>query len=153
MILCKTKIKFALHHAFNNSRINPSREFFDIDESQAIVILKLITTEDVTPVVAVELDKVDMISRKAGDSYSKSRRPQQNFIEMGIPIGGVLTSADGEFQCTVAPALRLQFEWQSLLKRQSQRRRFSKGGPQEPRLKFPKTSAAVPRLKIKRRLP
>jgi len=104
------KTEAALHHAFTNSRINPSREFFDIDESQAIVILKLITTEDVTPVISNELDKVDSISKKAGDNYSKSRRPPQNFVEMGIPIGDTLTSADGEFKCTVVEEKKVEYQ-------------------------------------------
>ena len=43
------KVEGALHHAFLNSRVNPSREFFDIDESQAIAVLKLISNEEVTP--------------------------------------------------------------------------------------------------------
>ncbi len=104
------KTEAALHHAFTNSRINPSREFFDIDESQAIVILKLITTEDVTPVVAGELDKVDTISKKASVNYSRSKRPPQNFVEMGIPIGDILTSADGEFQCTVVEEKKVEYQ-------------------------------------------
>ena len=71
------KVEGALHHAFSNTRVNPSREFFDIDESQAIAVLKLIANEDVTPIISKELDKVDEVSKKAGKTYSRSkRRPQ-----------------------------------------------------------------------------
>ena len=78
-------VEAALHHAFLNSRINASREFFEIEDSQAIAVLKLLVTEEVTPDVSRELDKVDVISKEASRKYSK-RRPNQNFVEMGIPI-------------------------------------------------------------------
>jgi hypothetical protein len=103
------KVEAALHHAFSNTRVNPSREFFDIDESQAIAILKLITIEDVTPVVSNELEKVDEVSKKAGKKYAKSRRPQQNFIEMGIEIGETLTTVDGEHSCTIAEEKKVNY--------------------------------------------
>ena len=83
-------VEAASHHAFLNPRVNPLREFFDIDESQAIAILKLLTNEDVTPVISNELEKVDEVSKKASKKYSKSKRPPQNFIEMGIEIGETL---------------------------------------------------------------
>ena len=103
------KVEAALHHAFSNTRVNPSREFFDIDESQAIAILKLITIEDVTPVVSNELEKVEEVSKKAGKKYAKSRRPQQNFIEMGIEIGETLTTVDGEHSCTIAEEKKVNY--------------------------------------------
>ena len=58
-------VEAALHHAFLNSRINASREFFEIEDSQAIAVLKLLVTEEVTPDVSRELDKVDAISKEA----------------------------------------------------------------------------------------
>ena len=84
------KVESALHHAFTNTRVNPSREFFDIDESQAIAILKLLVNEEVTPIVTYELEKVDEVSKNASKKYSRSKRPPQNFVEMGINIGEVI---------------------------------------------------------------
>ena len=103
-------VETALHHAFSNSRINPSREFFDIDESQAIVLLKLITNEDVTPIISNELRKVDEVSKNASKKYIKSRRPPQNFVEMGIAIGETLTSLDGLHTCTVAEEKKVNYK-------------------------------------------
>ena len=105
-------VEAALHHAFLNTRVNPSREFFDIDESQAIAILKLLTNEDVTPVVSSELEKVDEVSKKASKKYSKSRRPPQNFVEMGIDIGESLSTVDGEHSCIVAEEKKVNYNGQ-----------------------------------------
>ena len=104
------KVEGALHHAFSDSRINPSREFFDLDESQAIAVLKLISFEDVTPILKTELEKVDVISKKASKKYSKSRRPNLNFIEMGISIGEKLTTADGLHSCIITEEKKVKFE-------------------------------------------
>lgn len=46
------KVEKALHVAFGPDRVNPKREFFEIDASQAIAIIKLMEIEDVTPKVA-----------------------------------------------------------------------------------------------------
>lgn len=103
------KVEGALHHAFSNTRVNPSREFFDIDESQAIAVLKLIANEDVTPIISKELDKVDEVSKKAGKTYSRSKRPPQNFVEMGIPIGETLTTVDGLVTCKIAKEKKVEY--------------------------------------------
>jgi len=103
------KVEGAMHHAFLHTRVNPSREFFDIDESQAIAILKLISNEDVTPIVSDELEKVDEVSKKASKKYSKSRRPPQNFVEMGIPIGETLTTVDGNYSCKITEEKKVEY--------------------------------------------
>jgi hypothetical protein len=102
-------VETALHHAFSNSRINPSRAFFDIDESQAIVLLKLITNEDITPIISNELKKVNEVSKNASKKYIKSRRPSQNFVEISIAIGETLTSLDGQHTCTVAEEKKVNY--------------------------------------------
>lgn len=102
-------IETALHHAFSNNRINPSREFFEIEDTQAIAVLKLMVSEDVTPELKQELDKVDTISKEAGKKYS-NRRPNQNFVEMGIPIGAALMTADANHICTVVDEKKVEFD-------------------------------------------
>jgi len=104
------KVEGALHHAFLNSRVNPSREFFDIDESQAIAVLKLISNEEVTPIISNELDKVDEISKKAGKKYSRSKRPPLNFVQMGIKIGETLSTADGIISCKIVEEKKVEYE-------------------------------------------
>ena len=44
-----TKVENAFHMAFGPYRINPNREFFEIEPEQAITLLQLMITEDVTP--------------------------------------------------------------------------------------------------------
>ena len=104
------KVESALHHAFTNTRGNPSREFFDIDESQAIAILRLLISEEVTPIVSDELEKVDEVSKNASKEYAKSKRPKQNFVEMGIKIGEVISTADGLITCKIAEEKKVEYE-------------------------------------------
>ena len=108
------KVESALHHAFTNTRVNPSREFFDIDESQAIAILKLLVNEVVTPIVTYELEKVDEVSKNASKKYSRSKRPPQNFVEMGINIGEVISTADGLISCKIAEEKKVEYEGEIL---------------------------------------
>ncbi|MEO8513440.1 MAG: GIY-YIG nuclease family protein [Ignavibacteria bacterium] len=91
------RVEKALHTAFGPDRINPKREFFEIEAEQAIAIIKLLEIEDVTPKVAEEKDVVDEIERDAGEAYAKKKRPRFSFTEMNIPIGSVLVCvANGE---------------------------------------------------------
>lgn len=84
------RVEKALHIAFGPDRINPKREFFEIEPTQAIAIIKLLEIEDVTPKVASEKEVVDEIERDAGEAYANKKRPRFSFSEMNIPIGSVL---------------------------------------------------------------
>ena len=90
------------------------REFFDIDESQAIAILKLLINEEVTPIVSDELEKVDEVSKNASKKYSRSKRPPQNFVEMGINIGEYISTADGLISCKIAEEKKVEYEGEIL---------------------------------------
>ena len=83
------KVEKAFHLAFAPYRINPKREFFQIEAEQAIAMLELMTTEDVTPALQKEADDVDIESKEASKKL-KAKRPSYNFLEMGIPIGSTL---------------------------------------------------------------
>lgn len=97
------KVEKALHTAFGPDRINPKREFFEIDAGQAIAIIKLMEVEDVTPKVASEKEEVDVVDREAGEAYAKKKRPRFNFGEMNIPVGSELVSAaNGEIVSVVS---------------------------------------------------
>lgn len=86
------KVEKALHTAFGPSRINPRREFFEIEPTQAIAIIKLLEIEDVTPKVQIEREQVDEIDRDAGAAYARKKRPRFSFTEMNIPPGSELVS-------------------------------------------------------------
>jgi hypothetical protein len=95
------KVEKALHRAFGPDRINPKREFFEIEADQAIAIIKLLEIEDVTPKVAKEKEVIDEIERDAGEEYSKKKRPRFNFAEMNIPVGSTLVSISNGETATV----------------------------------------------------
>lgn len=96
-VLNYERVEKALHVAFGPDRVNPKREFFEIDPTQAIAIIKLMEIEDVTPKVANEKEEVDDIDREAGEAYAKKKRPRFSFSEMNIPVGSELVSvANGE---------------------------------------------------------
>lgn len=84
------KVERALHTAFGPDRVNPKREFFEIDAAQAIAIIKLMELEDVTPQVANEKEQVDEVDRDAGEAYARKKRPRFSFGEMNIPVGAEL---------------------------------------------------------------
>ena len=96
------EVEAALHTAFGPQRVNQKREFFQIDASQAIVILKLLHEEETTAEVSqqpLEGD-VDAQSIAAAEQYTK-RRPNLNFEEMGIPIGSELVCPTVDISATV----------------------------------------------------
>jgi len=104
------KVEKAFHLAFAPYRINPKREFFQIEAEQAIAMLELMTTEDVTPALQKEADEVDIESKEASRKL-KARRPSYNFLEMGIPIGSKLNfTQSSETSVEVANERRVSFK-------------------------------------------
>ncbi len=83
------EVEDALHVAFAPQRLNPKREFFRIDRTQAIAILKLLHKPDATAEVVSQPTDVDEASIAAADQ-AKARRPNLDFYEMGIQDGSVL---------------------------------------------------------------
>lgn len=99
-VLDARKVEKAFHIAFAPDRINPSREFFKIDPIQAVTLLELMCTENLTPQVNTELDKVDDASKEAGKLLLK-KRPRFSFSEMGIPAGSILYATVNDESCEV----------------------------------------------------
>ncbi len=107
------EVEKALHIAFGPQRINPKREFFRIEPEQAIAILKLLHSEDATDEVKQENSQVDPESAQAAESL-RSRRPNLNFDEMGIPVGSVLQSFDDDSTATVIAPKKVKYRDQEL---------------------------------------
>lgn len=82
----EAKVESAFHRAFGPYRLNPRREFFQIEPEQAIALLELLADEDVTPTLQKEAESVDKEAKEASNKL-KARRPRQNFTEMGMPPG------------------------------------------------------------------
>ncbi len=89
-----SNVEKALHIAFEPSRVNPKREFFEISPEQAIAILKVIGTNDVTPRIEAELNK--NITEVERNSANKKKRPVLNFSEMSIPEDAILVYVEDE---------------------------------------------------------
>jgi T5orf172 domain len=85
----------ALHTAFGPNRVNPRREFFSVSVEQVRAII------DVFP--GVLLSDEEAVSEPAlpeesasAERLSKSRKPNMNWTEMGIPVGSRLVFTEGE---------------------------------------------------------
>jgi hypothetical protein len=103
------QVEKALHIAFAPQRINPKREFFQIDAAQAIAILRLLNTEDATEEVSGQSSGVDAESEQAAVAF-KAKRPNMNFTEMGIPEGSVLHSVEDDSTATVVGPKKVRFQ-------------------------------------------
>ena len=102
------EVEKALHIAFGPQRINPKRELFRISPEQAIAILKLLHTEEATAKVQAENANIDAESVQAAETF-KSRRPNLNFEEMGIPVGSVLESYDDDSTAIVVGPRKVRY--------------------------------------------
>lgn len=114
---CKVKnpeeVEKALHLAFSPHRINPKREFFKIEPEQVIAILKLLHTEDATLAVEQQPTNLDKESLVAAEQL-KAKRPNMNFLEMGIPIGAELHYTQGSATVKVISPKRVLLNEQEM---------------------------------------
>lgn len=104
----ESKVERAFHLAFGPYRINPKREFFEIEPEQAIALLELMVVEDVTPQLQQEADSVDTSTKEASKKL-KARRPVQNYLEMGLSIGSELQFTQDDITCIVVSGRRVSY--------------------------------------------
>jgi len=103
-------VESAPHQAFDPNRINPWREFFQIEPDQAIAILKLLdTARDVTSEVAADTEGIDEQDVEAAQRLRR-RRPNLNFEELGIAVGSTLRSARNDSTAEVVSPRRVLYE-------------------------------------------
>ena len=91
----------AFHIAFHPNRVNPRREFFNIKSEQAIILLKQMAIEDVTPLVQEKANKIDLEAIPSVEKFKKLRRPNQNFFEMGLKKGDILKFGRNDEFCSI----------------------------------------------------
>lgn len=103
----------ALHNAFAPQRINPKREFFQIDPTQALGIIKLIQIKEVTPQVLAQKSEISEAELDAAQAVKK-RRPNLNFDEMQIPYGSQLINISTGESVQVASPKTVIFRDQEL---------------------------------------
>lgn len=94
-------IEKALHTAFGPNRINSKREFFEISAEQAVAVIRQLGSEDVTPEVSAENESIS-VEERASSAKLKTRRPNLNFREMGLPSGATLISVETGREITIA---------------------------------------------------
>ena len=75
-----SEIERALHTAFGPNRINPSREFFQVESEQVEVLLRVMPGRDVTPQDADQSPEVQPDDREASSEFKK-RQSRTNELE------------------------------------------------------------------------
>ena len=104
------KTEKAFHTAFEPSRVNPKREFFNINPEQAIAVLSLMAIEDVTPSVQEKAKTIDIEATASAEKFKKKRRPTINYFEMGLKEGNILKFGRNEESCTVLNGRQVSYE-------------------------------------------
>ena len=85
-------VEHQLHDAFDNNRVNPKREFFQIAPERVVAALKLAQMENITP-------KDDIVENKEDQNAlneARKIRPQFRFDMVGIPAGSELVFSRDE---------------------------------------------------------
>jgi hypothetical protein len=85
-------VEHQLHDAFDDIRVNPRREFFQIAPERVMAALKLAEIEDITP----RDDIVENAEDQKSLDEARKRRAKFNFEMVGIPVGALLTFARDE---------------------------------------------------------
>ena len=107
------QLERALHTAFPPDRVNPSREFFAISVERVKALLCVWPGVDVTPQVNQEMEALNAEEREAVKRF-ESRRPNLNFIEMGIPTESLLVSIETGEEATVVGPRRVRFRGEEM---------------------------------------
>lgn len=76
-------VEHQLHDAFDNNRVNPRREFFQIAPERIVSALKLAEVENLTP----RNNLIETHEDKEAHEEALERRGRFNFETAGIPLG------------------------------------------------------------------
>jgi hypothetical protein len=79
-------VEHQLHDAFDNNRVNPRREFFNIDPERIVAAVRLAQIEEITP----HVDIVDSAEDQKSLDAARQIRSRFNFDMVNIPIGAEL---------------------------------------------------------------
>jgi hypothetical protein len=100
-------VEHQLHDAFDNNRINPRREFFQIDPERVVAALKLAEIEDITPKKDIVESQEDQLALNQARSEIRKRF---NFKMVDISIGAELIfSRDENIKAIVADDRHINF--------------------------------------------
>ena len=104
------KTEKAFHTAFEPSRVNPKREFFNINPGQAIAVLELMAIENVTPKIQNDAKNIDLEALPSIEKFKRLRRPNQDFFEMGLKAGDILKFGRNNETCKVLNARQVSYK-------------------------------------------
>ncbi len=104
------KTEKAFHAAFEPDRVNPKREFFNINPGQAIAVLELMAIEDVTPKIQNDAKNIDLEALPSIEKFKRLRRPNQDFFEMGLKAGDILKFGRNNETCKVLNARQVSYK-------------------------------------------
>lgn len=85
-------VEHQLHDAFDNNRVNPRREFFQIAPERIVAALKLAEIENITP----KKDFVESVEDQQALNQARTKRSVFNFKMADIPIGSELVFSRDE---------------------------------------------------------
>ena len=85
-------VEHQLHDAFDDSRVNPRREFFRIAPERVVAALKLAEVENITP----KRDYVETPEDQEALNRARTIRSKFNFAMVDIPIGAELVFSRDE---------------------------------------------------------
>ena len=108
------KVEKAFHTAFGKTRVNPGREFFEIEAERVKAVLELVAVNDLTPQVEALLNEDVSYEEKASVKRMKLKRPPMNFFEMGIEAGSELLFKDGKTIAIVEEPKKVRFNDETL---------------------------------------
>lgn len=101
-----TKLEKTLHQLFAENRINPKREFFQVDPEKVVLAISIGEFTEITP-GAAEIDQEEQQALER----AKARRPRIRLEALGIHPGDTLTfSRDESLTATVVDAGRVNFQ-------------------------------------------
>ena len=103
------RLEKALKQAFTKYRVNPNREFFELEPEEAAAVLEVFPGKDVTPQIREETGELDPTNRAAADRLKRKRRPNLNFKMMGIPEGSLLKNRLTEEEALVVGEKKVRF--------------------------------------------
>ena len=100
-------VEHQLHDAFDNDRVNPRREFFQISPERVVSALKLAEIENITPKQDLVESKED---QKALNHVREQIRAKFNFKMVNIPVGAELVfSRDENIKAKVVDDKHIDF--------------------------------------------
>lgn len=104
------KLEKTLHQLFSEVRVNPKREFFNVDPEKVVLAISIGEFKEITPGIA----QID-VEEQAALEKVKARRPRLKLDALGIKPGDTLTlSRDENITATVVDDGKVNFQGEVL---------------------------------------